>query len=106
MCARGLADEVGRNAVSEEIIVLILLMEKKVKIVHVKIEPGLPAAIMDTMVSVKVPVDKKLPLNTKLRTPELLTDAKDKDSVITIDDTTPNDVCHTIPSTPKKMKNN
>ena len=57
---------------------------------------------MDTMVSLKVPVDKKLPLNTKLGIPALLTDAKDKGSVINIDDITPNDFCHTIPSTPKK----
>ena len=59
---------------------------------------------MDTMVFVKVTVDKKLPLNTKLGIPALLTDAKDKGSVINIDDITPNDVRHTIPSTPKQLE--
>ena len=68
-----------------------------------KIEPGLPAVIMDTMVSVNVRIYKKLTLNTKLGTPALLTDTKDKDSLINIDDITPNDILHTIPSTPKKQ---
>ena len=34
----------------------------------------------------------------------MLTDENYKCSVITINDITPNDVCHTIPSTPKKIK--
>ena len=70
-----------------------------------KIEPGLPAAIMDTMVSVEVPVDKKSTFNTKIGTPALITVSKDKGSVITIEDITPNDVRHTILSTPQKNKN-
>ena len=57
---------------------------------------------MDPMVSVEVPVDTKLPFNTELGTPALVTDANDKGSVITIKDSTPNDVLHTIPSTPQK----
>ena len=99
---RWLAHKVYRNAVSEESNCANIADGKKGKIVHVKIEPGFPTAIMDTNVSVEVPVDKKLPFNTKLGTPALLTVSKDKGSVITIEDTTPNDVCHTIPSTPKK----
>ena len=59
---------------------------------------------MDTNVSVEVPVDKKIPFNTKLRTPELLTVSRDKGIVITIEDTTPNDVRHTIPLAPQKNK--
>ena len=100
--ARWLADEADRNAVAEETNCALIADEKEGQIVNVKIEPGLPAAIMDTMVSVQVPVDKKLTLNTKLGTPALLTYAKDKGSVINIDDITPNDVRHNIPSTPKK----
>ena len=102
MQAQWLDYEEYRNAVSEESNCALIADEKEGKIVNVKIEPGLPAAIMDTMVSVKVLVDKKLPLNTKLGTPELLMDTKDKGSVVNIDAITPNDVCHTIPSTPKK----
>ena len=51
-----------------------------------------------------LPVDKKIMFNTKLRTPAFLKDAKDKNTVINIDDITPNDVPHTIPSTPKKLE--
>ena len=67
-----------------------------------KTEPGLAAVLLDTMVSVEVPVDTKLLSNTKLGTPALDTDANKKGSVITIKDSTPNDILHTIPSTPKK----
>lgn len=104
MESRCLADEADSNAVAEETNCALIADEKEGQVVNVKIEPGFPAAIMDTMVSVKVPVDKKLMLNTKLGTPELLMDENYKGSVINIDDITPNDVRHTIPSTPKKNK--
>ena len=95
--ARYLADKADCNEVSQESSCANIADGKKGNIVQVKTEPGLAAVLMDTMVSVEVWVDTKLPFNTELRTPAFVTDTNNKGSVITIEDSTPNDVLQTIP---------
>ena len=109
MLARGLANEANLNAVTEETNCAFLSVKTERSIVSVKIEPGLAAEETETVLTMEEPVRatvqvaKTLTFTTKLRTPEFLKDAKDNKSIIDIDDITPNDVPHTIPSTPKKI---
>ena len=90
----------------------MLVVKKECSIVNFKIEPGLGAkdtkkmVTMEEIVRATVQVAKTLTFTTKLKKPAFLKDAKDNKSVIYIDNITPNDVPHTIPSAPKKYKIN
>ena len=61
---------------------------------------------MEEPVRATVQDAKTLNFTTEVKSPVFLKDTKDNKSVIDIDDTSPNDVPHTIPSTPKKNEKN
>ena len=102
--------EANKKTVAEETNCALFAVKKLRSIVSVKIEPGLAAEDTETVLTMEEPVRatvqvaKTLTFTTKIRIPALLKDVKDKNSVIYIDYITPNDVHHTIPSTPKKIE--